>query len=130
MAIFWKNDEALQLSDFEIETAVSVTVGAAAVGTAVSGMPLQWYGRKPLILSASALYVLGSSVLAVANGFAALLAGRLLLGLGVGLSSIAVPVYLAEVAPPSVRGRLVASYTLSIVFGQVHGAKLFDVGYL
>jgi MFS family permease len=40
-------------------------------------------------------------------------------GLGVGLSSIAVPVYLAEMSPPNLRGAIVSLYGFSIVFGQV-----------
>jgi hypothetical protein len=42
VALFWADDPSLGLSDGQIQQVVSVTVGAAAVGTAVSGMPLQW----------------------------------------------------------------------------------------
>mmetsp|Transcript_47451 Transcript_47451/g.107577 ORF Transcript_47451/g.107577 Transcript_47451/m.107577 type:complete len:458 (-) Transcript_47451:573-1946(-) len=80
---------------------------------------MQTHGRRPLIALASAAYAGGSLALALAPGFWSLLAGRLALGLGVGLSSVAVPVYLAEVAPPKHRGRVVACYTLSVVAGQV-----------
>jgi MFS transporter, SP family, solute carrier family 2 (myo-inositol transporter), member 13 len=87
---------------------------------------------------ACACYTMGSVALSLATGFGSLLVGRLLLGLGVGLSSIAIPViviyvavvsllsrsvvlrqvYLAEMSPPVFRGRIVSSYTLSIVAGQ------------
>ena len=118
VTLFWTDDSKLAISSFQIEMAVSITVGAAAVACALSGMPLQWYGRKPIIIVSCACYVMGSLVLAVAGSFAVLFTGRLLLGLGVGLSSIAVPVYLAELSPPAFRGRIVSSYTLSIVVGQ------------
>jgi MFS transporter, SP family, solute carrier family 2 (myo-inositol transporter), member 13 len=66
--IFWEDDSLLTLSGSEIEQLVSVTVGGAAVGAALSGMPLQWYGRKPLIMAASVLYIVASVVLLIANG--------------------------------------------------------------
>ena len=109
----------MDLSEVQIEQLVSVTVGGAALSTLLSGVPMQTHGRRPLIALASAAYAGGSLALALAPGFWSLLAGRLALGLGVGLSSVAVPVYLAEVAPPKHRGRVVACYTLSVVAGQV-----------
>ena len=42
VALFWADDLSLDLSDSQIQQIVSVTVGAATVGTAISGMPLQW----------------------------------------------------------------------------------------
>ena len=118
VTLFLQDDPKLSLSTVQIEQIISVTVGAAALGTALSGMPLQWYGRKPLIILAGVCFLLGSFFLALAEDFAELLIGRLLLGLGVGLSSIAVPVYLAELSPPSFRGKIVSCYGLSIVAGQ------------
>ena len=46
------------------------------------------------------------------------MAGRVVLGLGVGLSSMAIPVYVAEASPAELRGRLVSCYNLFIVLGQ------------
>ena len=65
---------------------------------------MQRYGRRPVIMLASALFAAGSLVIAAAPGFGALLAGRLVLGFGVGVSSMVVPVYIAEAAPPSCAG--------------------------
>ena len=117
--VFLEHDRHLSLSKFQIQQVVSATVGAAAVGTAISGLPLQWYGRRPLIIAASILYVLGSVLLALAHDFVTLMVGRISLGFGVGLSSIAIPVYLSELSPSQYRGRVVACYTSSIVFGQL-----------
>ena len=117
--VFLEHDRHLSLSKFQIQQVVSATVGAAAVGTAISGLPLQWYGRRPLIIAASILYVLGSVLLALAHDFVTLMVGRISLGFGVGLSSIAIPVYLSELYPSQYRGRVVACYTSSIVFGQL-----------
>ena len=108
----------LGLSDAKIQVVVSVTVLFAALGSACAGAPLQRYGRKPVIMLASCFYCLGSLFVAFAHNYEALVGGRMVLGLGVGLSSMAIPVYVAEAAPPELRGRLVSCYNLFIVLGQ------------
>jgi len=108
----------LGLSDAKVQVVVSITVLFAAVGSACSDAPLQRYDRKPVIMLASCFYCLGSLLVAFARGYEALVAGRMVLGLGVGLSSMAIPVYMAEAAPPELRGRLVSCYNLFIVLGQ------------
>ena len=125
----------LGLTDGEVEAFVSITVGFAALGAVCAGVPLQRYGRKPVIDVASALFALGSLAVAAAGGLRGLLVGRALLGLGVGLSSMAIPVYVAESAPPELRGRLVSCYNLFIVLGQAAAcganvlcARTFSVG--
>lgn len=100
------------------QRAIVAPVGANFQVSHDACAPHPRWGRRPLIVAAGVCYVAGSALLAVAPGFHGLLVGRLALGVGVGLSSIAVPVYLAEVAPPSCRGRVVSCYTLSIVGGQ------------
>ncbi len=91
---------------------------AALIGEALAGVPLQARGRKPVIMVASCFYCLGSLTVAAARGFGELVAGRVVLGLGVGLSSMAIPVYVAEASPAELRGRLVSCYNLFIVLGQ------------
>ena len=81
----------LGISSLQVEVVVSVTVGSAALGSLLSGVPMQRYGRRPVIMLASALFAAGSLVIAAAPGFGALLAGRLVLGFGVGVSSMVVP---------------------------------------
>ena len=114
--VFIKED--LNLSDGQVEVVVSITVLFAALGSLVSGPPMQSRGRKPVIMVAACFYAGGSATIAAAPGFGVLVLGRVLLGLGVGLSSMAIPVYVAEAAPPEIRGRLVSFYNLFIVLGQ------------
>ena len=114
--VFIKED--LNLSDGQVEVVVSITVLFAALGSLVSGPPMQKRGRKPVIMVAACFYAGGSATIAAAPGFGVLVLGRVLLGLGVGLSSMAIPVYVAEAAPPEIRGRLVSFYNLFIVLGQ------------
>lgn len=110
--------EDLGLRTGQIELVVSITVLFAAFGAAVSGMPLQVFGRRCIIMCASLLYCSGSVAIGLAPNLTYLVAGRIILGLGVGLSSMAIPVYISEAAPPRVRGKLVSCYTLSVVLGQ------------
>ena len=114
--VFIERDLGLRSS--QVEVVVSITVLFAAIGSAASGPPMQARGRRPIIMVASGFYCVGSCVIALAPGLVVLVVGRALLGLGVGLSSMAIPVYVAEVAPPEIRGRLVSCYNLFIVLGQ------------
>ncbi|KAF7484825.1 Hypothetical predicted protein [Marmota monax] len=100
------------------ELLVSSTVGAAAVSALAGGALNGVFGRRAAILLASALFTAGSAVLAAANNKETLLAGRLVVGLGIGIASMTVPVYIAEVSPPNLRGRLVTINTLFITGGQ------------
>ncbi|XP_048222398.1 proton myo-inositol cotransporter isoform X2 [Perognathus longimembris pacificus] len=100
------------------ELLVSSTVGAAAVAALAGGALNGVFGRRAAILLASALFTAGSAVLAAAANKETLLAGRLVVGFGIGIASMTVPVYIAEVSPPNLRGQLVTINTLFITGGQ------------
>ncbi|XP_068958995.1 proton myo-inositol cotransporter isoform X2 [Petaurus breviceps papuanus] len=110
------------------ELLVSGTVGAAAVSALAGGALNGALGRRAAILLASALFAAGSVVLAVAQNKETLLAGRVVVGLGIGIASMTVPVYIAEVSPPNLRGRLVTVNTLFITGGQFF-ASVVDGGF-
>ncbi|KAF1485580.1 Proton myo-inositol cotransporter, partial [Pygoscelis antarcticus] len=100
------------------ELLVSGTVGAAALSALAGGVLNGLCGRRPCILLASGLFTAGAGVLAAARDKETLLGGRVVVGLGIGVASMTVPVYIAEVAPPHLRGRLVTINTLFITGGQ------------
>ncbi|ERE84815.1 proton myo-inositol cotransporter isoform X2 [Cricetulus griseus] len=108
----------MRLSSMWQELLVSGAVGAAAVAALAGGALNGAVGRRCSILLASALCAVGSAVLAAAANKETLLAGRLVVGLGIGIGSMTVPVYIAEVSPPNLRGRLVTINTLFITGGQ------------
>ncbi|XP_055963785.1 proton myo-inositol cotransporter [Sorex fumeus] len=108
----------LRLSPLWQELLVSGAAGAAA-GSALAGGALNGaLGRRAAVLLASALCAAGSALLAAAGDKETLLAGRLVVGLGIGIASMTVPVYIAEVSPPNLRGRFVTVNTLFITGGQ------------
>ncbi|XP_034031726.1 proton myo-inositol cotransporter-like isoform X3 [Thalassophryne amazonica] len=108
----------MNLSALWQELLVSSTVGAAALSALSGGSLNGWLGRKICILVASFLFVVGSIVLGFAPDKTVLLVGRIIVGLGIGLASMTVPVYIAEVSPTDLRGQLVTINSLFITGGQ------------
>ncbi|XP_072003224.1 proton myo-inositol cotransporter isoform X1 [Engystomops pustulosus] len=114
----------MNLSALWQELLVSSTVGAAALSALAGGVLNGIVGRRPCILFASILFTAGAAVLAAAPDKETLLGGRVVVGLGIGIASMTVPVYIAEAAPPHLRGRLVTINTLFITGGQFFAAVM------
>ncbi|XP_042323400.1 proton myo-inositol cotransporter [Sceloporus undulatus] len=108
----------LSLDAFWQELLVSSTVGAAALAALLGGPLNGRCGRRAAILLASFVFAAGAALLAAAPDKETLLGGRVVVGLAIGIASMTVPVYIAEVAPPHLRGRLVTINTLFITGGQ------------
>jgi sugar porter (SP) family MFS transporter len=105
------------LSLFMVQVVTSyVTLGALA-GSLASGALGDWLGRKRTILLAALLFTLGAIVQWSAPGAMVLVAGRLIVGVGVGVAAVAAPLYAAELAPATLRGRFISSYQLAITVG-------------
>lgn len=75
------------------------------------------YGRKPVNIVAGAFFIVGAGILAGAVDVAMLVIGRVLLGVGVGLCSLVMPMYNAEVAPPHLRGGMNILFQWFVTFG-------------
>ena len=89
--------------------------GGAFFGTFLGGALMLRYGRRRAIALLGGLFAIGPAIMATAglgggNGPGALIAGRVIIGLGIGASAIVVPSYLAELAPARIRGSIVAIY--------------------
>ena len=105
------------VSTFLLEIITSwVTLGAMA-GALVAGFAADRLGRRWTILLASILFVCGALIEALAPGSSILVLGRLTVGFGVGVASVAAPLYAAEMAPARLRGRFVSLYQLAITIG-------------
>jgi SP family myo-inositol transporter-like MFS transporter 13 len=77
------------------------------------------FGRKPVVLFADALFIVGALIQAFSSTVPVMVLGRCVIGAGVGAASFVVPLYIAEVAPASHRGRLVTTNVLFITLGQM-----------
>uniref|UniRef100_A0A4W6G0Z0 Proton myo-inositol cotransporter n=1 Tax=Lates calcarifer TaxID=8187 RepID=A0A4W6G0Z0_LATCA len=100
------------------ELLVSSTVGAAALSALGGGFLNGWLGRRICILVSSLVFSIGGIILSIAPDKVVLLVGRITVGLGIGIASMTVPVYIAEVSPPHLRGQLVTINSLFITGGQ------------
>lgn len=113
--LFLKND--FVLSTFALEVIVSGVLAGAAVGALSGGRLADLFGRKKLLIVTAVIFALGAILCAAAVSPAMLVAGRMIVGLGVGLSSGSVPVYISEIAPAEARGWQVSLFQLAITVG-------------
>lgn len=107
-----------QLNYLWQELVVSVTIAGAWAFAIVAGMATDSFGRKPVILVASFVFTVGALLMGLAFNKGMLLGGRLIVGAGIGLASMTVPVYIAEVSPAELRGFLVTINQVFITGGQ------------
>lgn len=113
--LFVKTD--FELNAFQQGSVVSVLLLGAMAGALGSGRIADRIGRKRIFGLQGAVFLLGTAVAAFSTGYWTLLAGRLVLGLAVGAASATVPVYLSEIAPSEVRGRMLTLNQLMITTG-------------
>jgi len=105
------------VSTFLLEVITSWVTLGAMVGALVAGGMADRLGRRTTILLASVLFTAGALIEAFAPGSYVLVLGRLVVGFGVGVASVAAPLYAAEMAPARLRGRFVSLYQLAITMG-------------
>jgi MFS transporter, SP family, xylose:H+ symportor len=94
----------------------SLAFGCIA-GCLVAGNISERYGRRPGLMLAAGLFMVSSLAMAVASTREIFITARFVAGIGVGMASMLSPLYIAEVAPANVRGRMVAINQLTIVIG-------------
>jgi sugar porter (SP) family MFS transporter len=105
------------LSKIELGWAVSSLTLAATLAMMASGPLSDRVGRRKVLFFAAILYAVSAISSALAPTFVILVIARMIGGLGVGASLIIAPMYIAEIAPPSERGRMVSFNQLNIVVG-------------
>src|SRR5690606_36141375 len=86
-------------------------------GVALSGELGDRYGRRPVLVLAAVLFLVSALGCGLLPTFQSIIVARILGGVGVGIASSMVPLYISEIAPASIRGRLVTYYQLAVTFG-------------
>ncbi|XP_059065468.1 D-xylose-proton symporter-like 3, chloroplastic isoform X2 [Cryptomeria japonica] len=109
------------LSSIQAGLVVSGSLYGALCGSIIAFNVADFLGRRRELIVASVLYLLGAFTTALAPDLPVLIAGRLLYGLAIGLAMHSAPLYIAETAPSTVRGRLVSLKELFIVLGILLG---------
>ncbi len=97
--------------------AVSSALIGCILGTFLAGAPSEKFGRRKLLLASAILFAISAIGVGASRSLNSFVAFRLVGGLGVGMASTLSPVYIAEVAPASIRGRFVSLNQLTIVVG-------------
>ncbi len=96
---------------------VSSALWGTVVGAAFSGSLSDRFGRRRCLQALALVYLISALGCALAWNWSSLLIFRIVSGLAIGSSSVISPTYIAEIAPPARRGRLVALFQFNIVFG-------------
>lgn len=107
---------------------ISIIVAAVFLGSVIAtlfaGVLADWMGRKTLMTISGVLFVVSIPIIALSHGYASLLLGRLLQGVGAGLIGVVVPLYLAECLTPGSRGRGTAIFQWLLTLGIVASAVI------
>ena len=104
-------------SQAQIGWANSCALIGCLIGALVAGALSDKFGRKRLLIAAALLFALTSVGNALASNFTIFIAWRIFGGVAIGLASNLSPMYIAEIAPAQIRGKLVAINQLTIVIG-------------
>ena len=122
--LFMKSD--LGLTDPQMSLIVGAVLGGGSLATLVGGPLADAIGRKITIMVSAAVFIVGAIIVPLAPDFTLVMVGRLVQGVGVGLITIVVPLYVVEVVPAALRGRSVTLFQLFLTFGILLG---YVVGY-
>ena len=99
--------------------AMASTLYGTVVGALVGGWPTDRLGRKLTLIAIGVMYLVSAVWSALANDVYSFSMARMLGGIGIGISTVAAPLYIAEIAPPKYRGLLAGMFQFNIVFGIV-----------
>jgi SP family galactose:H+ symporter-like MFS transporter len=107
------------LSTFQEEVVVSAVLLGAVAGAAFGGKLADALGRRTLLIQVAILFIIGAIGTALAPTPTLLAIGRVVVGVAIGIASFTAPLYISEVSPPAIRGKLVSLNQLMITLGIV-----------
>lgn len=134
------NDLGKELTTNEKELITSIMSAGAFFGGILGGMVIDRIGRRIPLIIASVFFFIGSVIQAASFSLAQMTVGRFVVGFGVGLASMIVPIFIAELSPSKYRGRMITldsicitgsqmlSYIIDFAFQNVPGGWRYMVG--
>lgn len=96
---------------------VSSAIVGSMIGAAANGILSDLYGRKKIIIATSLLFIIASVMCGYAPSLNWLIFSRILIGIAVGMVTFVVPLYISEISPQKIRGKLVSLFQLAITVG-------------
>ena len=108
-----------ELTSFQLGFTVASALIGTIIGAIFIGRPADKYGRRSVLFLLAILYFVSAIGSASANDWYSFLIFRFIGGIGVGGASVVSPMYIAEISPAKLRGRLVAVAQLNVVFGML-----------
>lgn len=109
--------ELFQLSSFMHGFTISSALIGTVTGALLAGRPADRFGRKPVLFVIASLYVVTAVGSALAQNVESFIIFRFLGGIGVGASSVVAPMYIAEISPAKIRGRMTALFQFNVISG-------------
>ncbi len=106
-----------KLSDAMHGVAMASALYGTVLGSLIGGWPTDRWGRKKTLIWVGVLYFVSAVWSGIAPEVWSLIMARFIGGLGVGISTVAAPLYITEISPPDRRGRLAGMFQFNIVFG-------------
>jgi MFS family permease len=106
-----------EMTEWMLGFAVGCVVFGAMAGNLLAGPLSDRFGRKRVLIVVAALFTISATWSALATGYTEFIIARIIGGIGIGGAILIAPVYIAEIAPPRLRGSLVSFNQLNIVIG-------------
>ncbi len=97
--------------------AIASALYGTVLGALLGAWPTDKIGRRATLILIGALYLIGALWSGLATDVYSFIAARVIGGFGIGVSTVAAPLYISEIAPPEHRGRLAGMFQFNIVFG-------------
>jgi MFS transporter, SP family, galactose:H+ symporter len=107
------------LTQLQVEIVVSCVLIGALIGAMTGGVLADRFGRRRVIIATATLFVGGAIVTALSPTFTLLISGRIIVGTAIGVASFTTPLYISEVSPVKIRGRLVSINQVALTSGIV-----------
>ena len=109
--------QQFRLTEFETEFAASALLIGCVAGASIAGFLSDRFGRRRILILSALLFAASSAGAALPRDLSEFTVARFLGGMAIGVASVLAPLYIAELAPPQIRGRLVSLNQMAIVTG-------------